>query len=213
METKFDVFIRELPNVCNEQDLCNLICSLGLYRDTRGIYGQYERFQVEKGGVWQDPFELATFLWNSKQDFRHVTSYLDIGTFNGYTFFIIMSFLKAFVNPDIKCKTVDPYDFVDDKTILPYIFPYYERCTSDEIRERQEQYDLVFIDGCHEAPWPRKDFDNCKNFASIVFFHDVVDKWCPDVRAIFEELASVHQTKKYVLSHDKRTFGIGVVFL
>lgn len=210
---KFEQFICDLDQVTNQDDLCNAICKIGLFKDARGIYGTYNRFQVDIGGVWQDPNELATFLWKSRNDFKNVQSYLDIGTFNGYTFFVIMSFLKKFVASDIKCKTIDPMNMMHDLSIVPYILPYYECCTTDDIALRKERYDLVFIDGCHEAPWPMRDFDNCKNLADIVFFHDIVDKWCPAVRETFENISCVYDTKQYVQSHDKSTFGIGVVFL
>lgn len=211
---KFDKFKSDLVDVKCIDDLCIAICHLGLYKDDRGIYGNYNAYQVDDwGGVWQDPMELATFLWNSREDFKNVTSYLDIGTFNGYTFFVIMSFLKQFVNSDIKCKTIDPLDMMRNDDIRPYILPYYECCTSNDIALRNEQYDLVFIDGCHEAPWPMIDFNNSKSFASIVFFHDIVDKWCPDVRATFDTVSHSYYTKRYVLSHDKATFGIGVAYL
>lgn len=211
---KFDKFTRDLDGVTSARELCGIICELGLKRDHRGIYGEHHAHQVDVGGAWQDPLELATFLWECRDVFRGVRSYLDIGTCNGYTFFIIMSFLRRFVDPDIRCKTIDPEWHMDDPSISPYIMPYYERCTSDDIAARGETYDLVFIDGCHEGEWPMRDYNNVSGFASVVFFHDVVDKWCPAVRSAFSALeADGLSTRRYVLSHDGSTFGIGVVVL
>lgn len=207
-----DEFISGLDHVTKWEDLCDLICNLGLFMDDRGIYDEYERFQVAQGGCWQNPRELAMFLWDSRDTFQGAESYLDIGTFNGYTFFVIMNFLKKFVNPNIRCKTIDPLNNIEP-SIAPYVLPYYECCTSDDIAYRNEQYDIVFVDGCHEAPWPMRDFKNFCNSSSVIFFHDVVDKWCPAVTAAFSSAAETWGTKKYVYSRDQATFGIGVVLL
>ena len=206
---EFERFIAGLDNVTKWEDLCELICNLGLFMDNRKIYDDYEPFQVATGGCWQNPRELAIFLWDSQESFKGAESYLDIGTFNGYTFFVIMNFLKKFVNPAIRCKTIDPCNHITP-SILPYVLPYYECCTSDEVNE---QYDIVFIDGCHEAPWPMRDFENFCNSSSVVFFHDVVDKWCPDVAEAFGVAAESWVTKKYVYTKNQATFGFGIVLL
>jgi len=91
----FENFKLAMRGVANERDLCRAICELGLRKDERDIYGAYARHQVEDGGVWQDPMELATFLWNSREDFKDVRSFLEIGTFTGYSFFIIHTFLST----------------------------------------------------------------------------------------------------------------------
>jgi hypothetical protein len=219
---RFDSFLTDLPGVTSEGELCDLICRLGLYQDKRGLYGKFERFQVRWGGVWQDPLELATFLWNSRNDFKTCNSYLEIGTWTGYSFFIIYNFLRVFSNPAITGKTIDPSMYFMGRTIdpsscctleqiAPYVLPHYQQCTSDEVKG--EAYDLVFIDGCHEAPWPLRDFDNVKRHASMVFFHDIDDRWCPDVVSTFKTLSQEYRTKRYIHSNVGNTFGIGLVFV
>lgn len=207
---KFDNFLEKLPAITNEKDLCDLICTLGLFKDNRPIYGQYTHYQVEQGGAWQDPMELATFLWSSRDDFRGINSYLEIGTFTGYTFFIILNFLKTFVNPFIRAKTVDPNIFIDPE-IMPYIQPYFQRGTSEDVKD--EQYDLVFIDGCHEAPWPQIDLDNVKDKSNIIFFHDIVDVHCPFVKETFQNIAFINKHKIYTLACKPDLFGIGIIFM
>jgi hypothetical protein len=216
---KFESFLTHLPGIQNEDELCDLICQLGLYADIRGVYGRYERFRIPKGGVWQDPMELATFLWNSRDDFKACNSYLEIGTFTGYSFFIIYNFLRVFSNPAITGKTIDPSRYIPTidpcscciPEIAPYVLPYYQQCTSDDLKG--EVYDLVFIDGCHDAPWPLHDFDNIKPNASIAFFHDIDDRWCMDVVSAFEALSQEYRTKRYIHSSVGNIFGIGVVFI
>ncbi len=217
---RFESFLTHLPGIQNEGELCHLICQLGLYADKRGLYGKFEKFQISTGGIWQDPWELAVFLWNSRNDFKACNSYLEIGTFTGYSFFIIYNFLRVFSNPAITGKTIDPSSHyipaIDPRScaiseIAPYVLPYYQKCTSDDLKG--EAYDLVFIDGCHEAPWPLRDFNNIKPNASIAFFHDINDRWCPDVVSTFDALSQEYRTKRYIHGNVENIFGIGVVFI
>jgi len=207
---KYELFISKLPNVNNENELCDIICDLGMFNDNRCIYGKYEKYQVHQGGVWQDPYELATFLWNSQDDFKGAKSFLEIGTFTGYSFFIIFQFLKVFVNKDIIGKTVDPSDSFIVSDISPYISPYYFKGTSFDVIN--ETFDIVFIDGCHENPWPINDFENVGQKANIVFFHDINDKYCHDVVTTFNKLEKKMKSKRYHHACVPNTFGIGIVF-
>jgi hypothetical protein len=207
---KFDRFISSVGSVKSADQLCGLICSLGLVKDPRGLYGRYNEFQVPVGGAWQDPYELARFLWDSKDDFEGCTSFLEIGTYTGYTFFIITNFLRAHVCPTLRCKTIDPCANYIDPAIWPYVQEHFQLATSEDVKG--EQYDIVLIDGNHEGEWPLLDFNNCSKGARIVVFHDIVDKWCPAVRNTFETLKMRCESKEYVFSHDGNTFGIGVIF-
>lgn len=206
-----DSFVHNVAGVRSAADLCALICSIGLFHEPRGLYGEYQRFMRPEGqgGLWQNPLELATFLWDNKQLFvdAGVKSYLDIGTFNGFTTFVIVEFLRAWVCRDLRAKTIDPNNWFAGQETERYI-DYYCQCTVDDITE---EYDLVFIDGLHEEPGPSHDFDAVKEFAKLVFFHDINDRHCPYVVSTFKNLETQYESKKTCLSHG--VFGIGILNL
>lgn len=208
---KFDLFLKNLPYIKNQNELTNLICTLGLFYDNRNLYKEYEKFMVQDGGgIWQNPEELATFLWETKTLFKenNIKSYLDIGTFNGYTFFIISNFLKVFVNKDIKVCSIDPEIHIEH-SIKEYIKNDIKNCTSFDIFD---SFDLVFIDGCHTGEWPMNDFKNAlKLNCKFAFFHDIVDKYCPDVNKTWSIISKEFKTNEFCKSRD--TFGIGLVNL
>jgi len=205
-------YIQNLANVASASELCSLICSIGLFNDDRGIYGEYGAFMRApgQGGLWQNPMELATFLWDSKELFSQVRSYLDIGTFNGFTTFVIVEFLRAHVSRDIRVKTIDPNIHFSGQDTERYIRPYFSQCTVDDLEEGEE-YDLVFIDGFHEEPGPSHDFDSVKNFAKFVFFHDITDQYCPYVVETFDRLSSQYESRRTCLTPG--VFGIGLIKL
>lgn len=216
---KFETFRHNLKtSVIGPDSLCAAICSLGLFHDDRLIYHQYQPHMLDrgsKGGVWQDPMEISQALWSLKDDLRAlgVKSFLDIGTFNGYTFFVILEFLKAFVHPDLTALSIDPCDEIADE-IRPYVAAYLRSETSQDVMTRHEQYDFVFIDGCHEAPWPAMDFETAKHSlnAKMVMFHDIADRWCPAVITLFKKITDSHPYKVFKL-HPSKVFGVGLVFL
>lgn len=209
MENKFDSFIANIRNVTCASDLCDLICTLGLFLDNRGLYGRYTDSQVSQGGMWQDPMEFATFLWDSRTDFTGMESFLEIGTFTGYTFFVFKYFLRAFVNPGIRTQTMDVTSQHIDPEISPYISDNFVQGTSFDVTD---QFDMVFIDGCHEAPWPLNDLNNLSPAAKIVIMHDVNDKYCPYVGHVFQnEIDETIWTKKmYACSDVGNIFGFGL---
>lgn len=210
---KFEIFLEKLPCVKSAEELTELICNIGLFYDDRKLYGVYEEYMIQnRSGTWQNPSELATFLWEMYPIFKknNISSYLDIGTFNGYTFFIISNFLKVFVNDKIKICSIDPFDHIKNNEIRPYIEKYIKTCTSFDIKN--EIYDLVFIDGCHEGNWPMDDFNNAlKLNCKFIFFHDIVDKYCPDVKNTWEIISNKYKTKEFCKSTNH--FGIGLVFV
>jgi hypothetical protein len=205
-------YLNNISSVTNATELCNLICNIGLHYDERDLYGEYKKFMNPKGqgGLWQNPMELATFLIDNKQLFidTDIKSYLDIGTFTGFTTFVIVEFLRAHVNKDIRVKTIDPNIWFKNKDSEPYISTYYNQCTIYSIKE---EYDLVFIDGLHEHPGPMNDFNFVKKFAKIVFFHDISDKHCPDVVETFNKLSRIYESRRTCLNQG--VFGIGILKL
>ena len=209
---KFDAYIAAIRVAQNVDDITRAICELGLFEDSRGLYGdEFSKYQIHGGGgAWQNPRELAIFLWDLRDEWKNVASFLDIGTFNAYTFFIILEFLKAHANSNVRACTCDPFDEIRDPSILPYVENYVLRGTVDDV-PAGTTWDLVFIDGLHEAPGPEHDFEAVRKFEpKIVCFHDVVDKFCPDVVAFFRQKSS--EFPSHIISEVNDVFGIGVLF-
>jgi len=204
-------YLEKVGQVNNADELCRLICDIGLYYDTRSIYEEWAFCMKDngEGGIWQNPMELAKFLWGSKDIFKKagVKSYLDIGTFNGFTFFVIHNFLRAHVCPDIRARTLDTWTCIHP-LVQKYVEPYH---TNGSVDDNFDDWDLVFIDGNHSHPGPIHDFQSVRGFAKFVFFHDIVDKFCPDVRDTFSRIATRYKTIKFVEKPDQ--FGIGLVIL
>ena len=203
-----DNYIHNVSGVKSIGELTSLLCGIGLQYDDRKLYGKYQCYMNApgRGGLWQDPEELATFLWEAKNIFKGMTSYLDIGTFNGFTTCVIVEFLKAHVNKDIRVKTVDPCNHIHP-SVLEYVYPYYSQGTVDDIGD--ETYDIVFIDGDHSEPGPMHDFEKVKSFAKVVFFHDISDNYCPYVIKTFKELSK--QYTSWGVTQNR--FGIGYIIL
>ena len=223
---KFDHFKLSLPGVSGVDELCDLIVTLGLYRDERAdvLYHRFLPYQVARpGGLWQDPFELATALWSMKDRLRAagVRSFLEIGTFSGFTFFVVREFLRAFVMPPgegdaLCCATVDPSDHVSPD-VRPHIASDIRTgWTSEDVRAAGQSYDVVFIDGCHEEPWPMRDYINLRNLSRVcILFHDVRDAWCPAVVKTYASLSSIEGAvhDEYTLHPAGDHFGIGVLWM
>jgi len=156
------------------QNLIQEIKKNGIYIDNRGnIYGsKYKDCVNASCGLWQKPVELSTLL--TILNTQNIQTFLNIGTFNGYTFNFIAS-----------CITIDPNDFVGSNKKYPYI---YLSCTSDTFKNIP--FDLVFIDGDHSYEAVKKDWENVGRFAKVIVFHDINDLPCPDVRKFWSELTN-----------------------
>jgi hypothetical protein len=210
----FEQYIQDVKNSRNADDICAAICKLGLFRDSRGIYNDLEKYQVDGGGgVWQNPLELATYLWETRDDLKAagVSSFLDIGTFNGYTFFAVLEFLKAHVSPNIRAASVDPYDEIKDPAIIPYVAAHLVRGTVESAPEGP--WDLVFVDGLHETPGPRADFDAVRDRAMFVGFHDISDRHCPFVVETYASLCREFPGRHKEFVCNPGIFGIGLLKL
>lgn len=154
-------------------DIINEILDLRLFVDDRGnIYGdKYKNYLNDQIGIWQHPEELAKLCLILKK-FK-INSFLDIGTFNGYTFKFLSEFLNKYQKT--KCITIDPIyhnPIVDDR------FTYLNATSKNFIGQK---FDLVFIDGDHEYSSVKEDYENVGQYANICIFHDIRDEFCNDL--------------------------------
>lgn len=197
-----------MDKISTREELHDYICSSGLFNDGRPIYDdkhlQYMR-PVQTTGIWQHPDELTDYLLYLKT--LSFNSYLDIGTFNGFTTKIIYDYIKAQINPNIKFKTIDPYVFLNPEVVFGE--GEYENITIEQINE---PYDFVFIDGNHEFGFI-KDFEYAEKNAKYAAFHDVNDKHCPNVVNFWNTVVKPKYAHKEFKYSKNNVFGIGVATL
>lgn len=182
----FKNFTDNIDKVTNDRELGFLIAHMGLYNKQPlpssnmplmqfppMIHPRFRRFTYspnEKKGIWNDPDTFANFLWSNKDAWKqaNVQSCLEIGTFTGYGFFVMSTFMKTFVNPNMTFKTIDIVDIDQTDPVYNYVKDYFQKTDSDGLAG--ESFDLVFIDGSTEKEWLKKDFDNTKAGAKQIFF-------------------------------------------
>lgn len=149
------------------EELIAEIKSIGLFCDERGnIYGEeYEPYLRRDRGFWQYPEELADLVVFLSG--RKISSFLNIGTFNGFTFNFLSD--KLNMGRKVRCVTVDPFDHNPEKRPE---YTYVNGTSQDFAGMRN---DLVFIDGHHQYEEVIKDWNAVGRFANTIVFHDIVD--------------------------------------
>jgi Methyltransferase domain len=157
------------PNV-----IADLIRHAGLVRDHRQLYGPEERFvNAGNDGLWQIPMQLALCLAELSE--FDIKSFLEIGTWSGWTTSFIAAYLRRF-NPSVHAVTVDTGDAFDFANRFGRILGI-ECRRGRAIDFRDERFDLVFIDADHSYKSCRQDYEAVGRRASLCMFHDVNDKY------------------------------------
>jgi len=181
--------IEDLKNV---DILTDKIGHIGLFHDSRcsphdrskSIYGDDVKYILPftqggfPRGLWQTPKQLSQFLIFITD--KNVETYLDIGTFSGWTITTVIIYMKRF-----GIKKVDTYDIYKgcaDELLglwkeLDLPITYYLGDTSKIL----QNYDLIFIDGDHDTG-VFTDFETYKSRGRFIVFHDINDAFCPRVR-------------------------------
>lgn len=207
----------------DESTLAHMIGSAGLFYDNRdypgksgiSLYGDDVAYMLRDTGcgMWQTPVQLAAYLSFIGQ--KELKTYLDIGTFNGWTITIVASYLSR-----LGIEHIDAFDIFDVLSLVPcapklwekYNLPVYQ--TAD-ISLLSTSYDLVFIDGDHAYDKVCADFEKYKN-CKVVAFHDINDLFCTGVTRLWAEVkkevaasATIHEFTSH--PNDHQIMGIGVV--
>ena len=177
----------------------------------------------------QNKYELEAF-----RDFlkaKNVTKYMEIGARHGDSFHFLMSALPVGsigVAVDLpgalwgNLSSRDALrDAVNDLNAKGY-FCQYVFLDSQKPETRKQvmdiaQFDAILIDGDHTLAGVLKDWNNYKDLAKYVAFHDIVGtgqyekvfKNPVEVPLLWEELKKDYETIEFIDTHSK--MGIGVV--
>lgn len=164
------------------------LCAVGLFYDDRkspddpskSIYGDDVQYMLPNDktyhGMWQTPSQLARTLLMLKD--LGIRTYLDIGTFSGWTVSVMTAFLMRY-----GLEHVDSYDIIEycqceglwRSRNMPIMYRL-----SPAPEDLLPKYDLVFIDGNHETG-VYTDYESWRLRARVILFHDINDYFCPAV--------------------------------
>jgi Methyltransferase domain len=169
-----------------------LIKRFGLYYDIRDIYGEpYNQWMIKNymGGMYQQPRQIAQSLIYLHD--KGIKSYLEIGTFYGYTFAFVTAYLSKFgLELAIAFDSnsyFNMYEQVEES--MPSVFMnYIARHGPIEINGHKgwikilegNKYDLVFIDGNHAYSAVKEDYENVGKYARFCAIHDINDMYIED---------------------------------
>lgn len=151
------------------------------------------------GRVCMYPMELAGLLYaiHSAGDGDH----LEIGTMWGATA-IAAALLKEEYGLEGKVVVVDPFSDMDAESMRkPSADTFWANAERFKVQHRLELvqkysapwplddhfFASALIDGDHRAPWPLTDWENVKEHAGVVIFHDYIEREA----AVFETVTRV----------------------
>jgi hypothetical protein len=161
--------------------------------------------------IIQLPLELARFLVWMRD--KQINRYLEIGTSTGGSWFLIDSYLRA-ANPDYRGSIG-----YDRTSKLRDADPYFSRFKDAEFRHqssidlnlKDEQYDLTYIDACHQEQWVWHDFLKVKTHSRFVAFHDIVLADGSTVSKFWQVAKNQYPSWEFIDTSLPETCGIGVL--
>lgn len=171
---------------------------------------------------WQYPVQFSKYL--ALLSTLKIESYLEIGVRHGGTFVITVEYLKKFGTLK-KAVGVDlgysPSVVAYSKTLDGVRFFQADSQTErfSDLLKKEQDFDLVLIDGNHEEAECRYDYEVVKDRAGIIVLHDIVSIICPGVQNLWREIKQNNEFVFYEFTEQyesvkRRTgqefFGIGV---
>jgi cephalosporin hydroxylase len=207
--------LREAPlaSLTDPRALAELLCVGGLNDELLEQF-PLELLQYTGYGLrlWQYPNQFSRYLIEVGR--RHVERYVEIGIRHGGSFVVTVEYLSRFASlSEAVAVDIDPV-----ATLLPYPLaqPAVRLMQADtqtakfaEWIQKQEPFDLAFIDGLHtfEACW--SDFESLRSHARAIALHDIVNPLVPDVgrvwRAIKERYAASFDFLEFIDQYDSVT--------
>ena len=163
-------------------------------RDFKIEEGEYLPNKGFKIKIWPD--ELARFLIFLYEHKSQINSFLEFGTGNGGSFFVIDSYLRS-INPNMsRSVTIDQHRHmpsgIEDYLIANPGADCFNLTKTDKF-EMDQDWDLCFIDASHKYVSVKCDYLKVKDRCKFVAFHDILthNKRKPDqllVRHLWKEL-------------------------
>ncbi len=217
----FERLEKYLKDYDYEGEVVSLARFMGLAYDDRDLYGveienMWEKEYKDVRGMWQIPIQLEELVSLLKK--LPIQSFLEIGTYTGYTFLFLKSVLEN-KTPNLEAITIDPNDFTENGFLEKFKIEK-KSITSSHQDIKGKHFDLVFIDGDHSYEKAEEDFLNVGQYANICFFHDINDYTIKTkyerngVAGLWEELKkSYHYVEITSHPNGSETMGFGILFL
>ena len=158
-----------------------------------------------------DYFSINAYYWNSiiNKNFKDF-SYLEIGSWEGNSASYI---LKNFKTKKVIC--VDIWDKYDDKYKEENLkrfenfksnlnefkerFSFFKNTSDEFFINNNEKFDLIYIDGWHQAPQVYKDINNAWNFLNINGIIICDDYFYGDIRNNLDNNLPANAINKFLL--------------
>ena len=197
-----------------------IVCSVGLaiLFPAEEIYAdEAHLMNASHQGITQYPREFARWLVLLGE--CNVSSYLEIGSYNGATACLATAYLCR-LNPAVRAVTADITPWFFFHPLIQDLIPL-EYCAGKTSYDfRGQTFDAVFIDGDHSFPWALADFRNIGENARICGIHDVKSRYFLEneplggVTAVWElikrDCGSPSIEFIELFDHPAEYFGIGV---
>lgn len=196
----------------SKQNLIEIILDHKLYCDARGniYHPDYEHALSPHTGMWQFPDEFADLMLFLHD--KNISTFLNIGTYNGVSFNLLSSFLNAYQK--VNCISIDPINH------NPIIIPEFTYTSEVSLDYKNKNFDLVFIDGDHSYESVKTDYKNVGQFAKYCVFHDIDDDFIRNDPALNGGVARFWEEIKNTKTHIEfnsskkliKMMGIGVLY-
>jgi hypothetical protein len=216
----------ERIGAADEADLLDLgwlhetVCSVGLsyLSPPEEIYSDMAHLvNGSHQGITQYPLEFAR--WLRLLAGLEISSYLEVGCYNGGTACLAAAYLRRF-HPGFRAVTIDLvpwfffYPLVRDRIPLEY------RVGETSFAFRGRPFDAVFIDADHSFPWAWADYENVGRAARVCGIHDIDSRYYRDhedlggVPAVWELIKETEAGPgiriEEICDSPREIFGIGV---